>query len=141
MSSVWLSSLSKWRSGGAGRENVWAELPTEPMTKWNDVTVLLFSSLSLRRNNAPSAPGPVITPSLFCPRKCIFQENHGCGGLHPPPHNLYLALKTSVLLTLTEIKGEARLLGPGERKEELKKLLCRNCRKISDLEVLGEKAC
>lgn len=23
----------KWRSGGAGRENVWAELPTEPMTQ------------------------------------------------------------------------------------------------------------
>ena len=45
--------------------NLWAGSPTEPVAKWNDVTVLLFCSLSPRRNNAPPALGPVVTPSLF----------------------------------------------------------------------------
>lgn len=51
----------------------------------------------------------------------VYFPHHSCGGLHPLPHNLYLALKTRVRLTSTEIKGEARLPGPGKKEEETKR--------------------
>lgn len=64
-----------------------------------------------------SSPPPSLSPS-----QVYFPGEPRLWGLQPPPRNLYLALKTSVLLTLTAIKGEARLLGPGEREEELKEV-------------------
>lgn len=63
----------------------------------------------------PSAPG-YHHPSLFALLKCIFQENHGCRGLHPPSTQLIFSSEDKLLLTLTEIKGKTQTAGAWRKK-------------------------
>lgn len=126
--------MEKWRSRkGNYLYNITQKVHDEAGTRTH-VTDLLSNSLSPKENNAAVTLGRAVTSC-----KCIFWGHHFTG-LSPPPYNLYLVLKTKVCLTQIEIKrGEARQWGPGKGRESLKKWPCGNCRKIFDLEVLGEK--
>ena len=54
--------MEKWRSRGG---TCGQDPPQSPWPSGMTLPVLLFCSLSPRRNNAPPALGPVVSPSLF----------------------------------------------------------------------------
>lgn len=140
--SRWLHSPPKWRSGGAGREITCTTLHRKSMMKQEREPTLPTSC------PIPSPRERTMLLSLWGVRSHlppfahlqVYFQGTPLHGLSPTPVQLIFSSENKGLLDPDRNQnGEARQSGPGKERNNVKKWLCRNCRKIFDLEVLGEK--